>query len=213
MSLCSHLAAGAWRSAWRIWTRSSCPYTWSRPRAPWRGHLVTSGTDYCPCSHLEQVEAVSADVGEAGEGCGVVKASAEIIIYIPIQTCNCSYLQERSMDCNCASASISVELPSRETIWLSAGTFIDSYSSLLLKLLVTTRHTIILLASPLVLLRGRQLTLGRLRRALVRAAVARAVTQPRHALVPGHRYRAPRSRNLDIRSELCMKTNLTWHWD
>ena len=43
---------------------------------------VTSGTDYCPCSHLEQVEAVSADVGEAGEGCGVVKASAEIIIYI-----------------------------------------------------------------------------------------------------------------------------------
>ena len=62
--------------------QSSCPYTWSRPRAPWRGHLVTSGTDYCPCSHLEQVEAVSADVGEAGEGCGVVKASAEIIIYI-----------------------------------------------------------------------------------------------------------------------------------
>ena len=43
---------------------------------------VTSGTDYCPCSHLEQVEAVSADVGEPGEGCGVVKASAEIIIYI-----------------------------------------------------------------------------------------------------------------------------------
>ena len=43
---------------------------------------VTSGTDNCPCSHLEQVEAVSADVGEAGEGCGVVKASAEIIIYI-----------------------------------------------------------------------------------------------------------------------------------
>ena len=77
---------------------------------------VTSGTDYCPCSHLEQVEAVSADVGEAGEGCGVVKASAEIIIYISIKTWNCSYLQERSMDCNCASASISVELPSRETI-------------------------------------------------------------------------------------------------
>ena len=43
---------------------------------------VTSGTGYCPCSHLEQVEAVSADVGEAGEGCGVVKASAENIIYI-----------------------------------------------------------------------------------------------------------------------------------
>ena len=43
---------------------------------------VTSGTSHCPCSHLEQVEAVSADVGETGEGCGVVKASAEIINYI-----------------------------------------------------------------------------------------------------------------------------------
>ena len=48
---------------------------------------VTSGTGYCPCSHLEQVEAVSADVGEAGEGCGVVKASAEIINNICIGTC------------------------------------------------------------------------------------------------------------------------------
>ena len=46
---------------------------------------VTSGTGYCPCSHLEQVEAVSADVGEPGECCGVVKASAEIINYIFIK--------------------------------------------------------------------------------------------------------------------------------
>ena len=73
---------------------------------------VTSGTDYCPCSHLEQVEAVSADVGEAGEGCGVVKASAEIINCICIKTWNYTYLQERSMDCNLASVSTDGEVAS-----------------------------------------------------------------------------------------------------
>ena len=205
MSLCSHLAARAWNSAWRIWTRSSCPYTWSRPRAPWCGHLGhfwnwllsvfspwTSWSSLCRC-------------GRGGWRLRGCKGLCRKYYLHCIKAWNCSYLQERSMDCKWASVSTSVELPSRETIWLSAGTFIASYSSLLLKLLVTTRLTIILLASPLVLRRWWRRTLGRLRRALVRAAAARAVTEPRHAQVPGHQHRAPRTRSLDISNQLCMK--------